>query len=134
MGCPCRVKYEETVANLKRVVERKTGVPADKQQLFWHHKELTAAYDEKTLLDMNLHTGFSLKGYDLVCRKLSAACPTEGYMHRGSCKNSGTAALYAVVNQAEMSMCTVLTQRSADAHCRQRNLTIGHQSSRHQKG
>lgn len=63
----CRVKYEQTIADLKRAVEKKTGVPADKQQLFWHHKELTAAYDNKTLLDLNLHTGFSLKGYNLVC-------------------------------------------------------------------
>lgn len=30
------------------------------RQLFWNNKELTAAYDSKTLLDLNLHTGFSL--------------------------------------------------------------------------
>ena len=42
------------------------GIPVEKQQLFWHKKELTAAYDSKTLLDMNMHTGFALKGYDLV--------------------------------------------------------------------
>jgi hypothetical protein len=40
-------------------------VPADKLQLFWTGRELTPAYDAKTLLEMNLHTGFSLHGYDL---------------------------------------------------------------------
>lgn len=44
----------------------KMGIPVAQQQLFWHKRELTAAYDEKTLLDMNMHTGFALKGYDLV--------------------------------------------------------------------
>ncbi|DBA99909.1 hypothetical protein WJX77_003242 [Trebouxia sp. C0004] len=61
-----RVKYEQTVSDIRAAVAKKTGVPADKQQLFWHHKELTAAYDHKTLLEMHLHTGFSLKGYDLT--------------------------------------------------------------------
>lgn len=61
-----RVKYEQTVSDIRAAVARKTGVPADKQQLFWHQKELTTAYDHKTLLEMHLHTGFSLKGYDLV--------------------------------------------------------------------
>jgi len=61
-----RVKYEQTVSDIRAAVAKKTGVPADKQQLFWHQKELTTAYDHKTLLEMHLHTGFSLKGYDLV--------------------------------------------------------------------
>lgn len=61
-----RVKYEQTVKDIKVAVAKKTGVPADKQQLFWHQKELTPAYENKTLLDMHLHTGFSLRGYDLV--------------------------------------------------------------------
>ena len=52
--------------DIKAAVAKKTGVPADKQQLFWHQKELTAAHDHRTLLDMHLHTGFSLRGYDLV--------------------------------------------------------------------
>lgn len=42
------------------------GVPVEKQLLFWHNKELTASYNHKTLLDLHLHTGFSLKGYDMV--------------------------------------------------------------------
>ena len=61
-----RVKYEQTVSDIRTAVAKKTGVPADMQQLFWHQKELTSAYDSKTLLEMHLHTGFSLKGYDLV--------------------------------------------------------------------
>ena len=45
------------------------GVPVEQQLLFWHDKELTASYDRKTLLDLHLHTGFSLKGYDMVGQK-----------------------------------------------------------------
>ena len=63
----CRVKYDETLRDLKAAVAKKTGVPAESQQLFWHQKELTSSYDDKTLLDMHLHTGLSLRGYDLVC-------------------------------------------------------------------
>jgi len=74
-----RVKYEQTVSDIRAAVAKKTGVPADKQQLFWHQKELTAAHDHKTLLEMHLHTGFSLKGYDLVS---PFALPM---LHRASC-------------------------------------------------
>lgn len=35
----------------------KLSVPLDKLLLFWQGKELTAAYDAKTLLELNLHTG-----------------------------------------------------------------------------
>lgn len=35
-------------------------MPLDKLLLFWQGKELTAAYDGRTLLDLSLHTGFSL--------------------------------------------------------------------------
>ena len=62
-----RVKYEQTVLDIKAAVAKKTGVPVDKQQLFWHQRELTSAYDAKSLLEMHLHTGFSLRGYDMVC-------------------------------------------------------------------
>lgn len=76
-----RVKYEQTVSDIRAAVAQKTGVPADKQQLFWHQKELTAAHDHKTLLEMHLHTGFSLKGYDLVSpfadQNLLCQCCTE---------------------------------------------------------
>lgn len=64
--CDVRCQYEETIADLKKKVEEHTGVPVDKQLLFWHFKELTSEYDGKTLLDLNLHTGFSLTGYDLT--------------------------------------------------------------------
>jgi len=63
--CDVRVQYEETVLDLKKKVAEATDVPVDKQLLFWHFKELTDAYNAKTLLDLNLHTGFSLTGYDL---------------------------------------------------------------------
>ncbi|KAK9868164.1 hypothetical protein WJX84_005084 [Apatococcus fuscideae] len=61
----CSAKYEDTILTVKKKVEVKMGVPVDKQLLFWHNKELTALYDNKTLLDLHLHTGFSLKGYNL---------------------------------------------------------------------
>ncbi|WZN63528.1 ubiquitin-like domain-containing protein [Chloropicon roscoffensis] len=64
--CDVRCQYEETIADLKKKVEEHTGIPVDKQLLFWHFKELTSEYDGKTLLDLNLHTGFSLTGYDLT--------------------------------------------------------------------
>ena len=35
----------------------KLGVPLDKLLLFWQDKELTPAYDARTLLELNLHTG-----------------------------------------------------------------------------
>lgn len=38
-------------------------------QLFWGNKELTPAYDAKTLLDLNLHTGFSVS---VSCRLLKS--------------------------------------------------------------
>jgi len=61
-----RVKYEETIAELKQKAEKKCGVPVDKMQLFWHGKEMIDdIFADKTLLDLNLHTGFSLNGYDL---------------------------------------------------------------------
>jgi hypothetical protein len=60
------VKYEQTIGDVKAAVASRLGVPVEQQQLFWHKKELTEAYDTKTLLEMNMHTGFALKGYDLV--------------------------------------------------------------------
>ncbi|PSC70859.1 ubiquitin [Micractinium conductrix] len=62
----CRVKYEQTVADIKKAAGSKLGVPVDKLLLFWQGKELTPAFDKKTLLELNLHTGFSLTGYDLT--------------------------------------------------------------------
>jgi len=60
------VKYEQTIGDVKAAVAQKLGVPPEQQPLVWHKKELTAAYDARTLLDMDMHTGFGLKGYDLV--------------------------------------------------------------------
>ncbi|KAG2437890.1 hypothetical protein HXX76_005507 [Chlamydomonas incerta] len=64
--CDVRVRYEQTVGDIKTEAAKALGVPADKMQLFWHGKELTPSYDSRTLLDMNLHTGFALQGYDLT--------------------------------------------------------------------
>eukprot|EP00877_Chromochloris_zofingiensis_P006393 jgi/Chrzof1/2006/Cz10g29140.t1 len=62
--CEVRIRYEQNIRDIKAAAARKMGVPVENMLLFWHKKELTAAYDTKTLLDMNMHTGFSLKGYD----------------------------------------------------------------------
>ncbi|KAI3428657.1 hypothetical protein D9Q98_007480 [Chlorella vulgaris] len=64
--CDVRVKYEQTMLDLKKAAASKLKVPLDKLLLFWQGKELTDAYDSRTLLDLNLHTGFSLQGYDLT--------------------------------------------------------------------
>jgi len=62
-----RVKYEETIADLKRKVEKELGVPPEKQQLFHHGNEMVdRIYSDMTLEQLNLHTGFQLKGYDLT--------------------------------------------------------------------
>lgn len=65
-ACGVRIRYDQTIGDVKAAVATQLGVPVAQQQLFWHKQELTAAYDEKTLLEMNMHTGFALKGYDLV--------------------------------------------------------------------
>ena len=62
----CRVKYEQNIGDLRRLVCKKANIELSQLQLFWHGKELLADdYDEKTLLEMDLHTGFSLMAYDL---------------------------------------------------------------------
>lgn len=62
-----RIKYEQTILDVKKAVAAKTNVPVEKQQLFLRGAELTpAAYDAKTLMELNMHTGFALQGYDLV--------------------------------------------------------------------
>jgi hypothetical protein len=36
-------------------------------QFFWHSKELVSElYDNKTLSQLEIHTGFGISGYDLV--------------------------------------------------------------------
>lgn len=67
----CSIRYEQNIRDIKAAAARKMGVPVENMLLFWHKKELTAAYDTKTLLDMNMHTGFSLKGYDTVSHVVS---------------------------------------------------------------
>lgn len=63
----CRCKYEQTIGELRTLVAKKAGLDLDKLQLFWHGREMkTEEFDGKTLLDMDLHTGFSLMGYDLT--------------------------------------------------------------------
>jgi hypothetical protein len=67
----CRVRYDQTIGDIRQAVAQKLGVAADKQQLFFHMRELLPADDARTLLEMNMHTGFALKGYDLVGGALS---------------------------------------------------------------
>lgn len=61
-----RVRYEQTIGDLKAAAAKKLGVPVDRLLLFHHGRELTAAQDSRTLLDLSLHTGFGLSGYDLT--------------------------------------------------------------------
>lgn len=62
-----RVKYEETIGDLRNKVSKKTTVPVEKLQLFWHRKELVSSvYDHLTLAQMRIHTGFSFEAYDLT--------------------------------------------------------------------
>ena len=63
-----RATYDETLWDVKKKVEKMTGTPAEKLQIFHHKRELAdEEYKERTLDEMNLHTGFSLMAYDLVC-------------------------------------------------------------------
>ena len=63
----CRIKYEETIGDIRKAVAAKAGIEESKVQLFRHGKELVPEVsDGKTLLEMDLHTGFSLMGYDLT--------------------------------------------------------------------
>lgn len=66
--CHRSVRYDQTVADLRAAVASRTGVPANLQQYFWHRRELTAADDARTLLDIDWHTGFGIRAYDLVRR------------------------------------------------------------------
>ena len=81
------MKYEQTVRDIKTAVAAKLGVPVENQQLFWHRRELTEEDDGKTLLDMNMHTGFSLRGYDLVSHVESLSC---GWRNAGNSLHSCT--------------------------------------------
>lgn len=61
-----RVRYEETIKDIRTAVEKALGVTPQNQLLFWHKAELMPQDDPKTLLEMGLHTGFALQGYDVV--------------------------------------------------------------------
>lgn len=50
------------MGDIKKKAAVKAGINEDKLQLFWHNKELTPEFNTRTLLEMNLHTGFSLMG------------------------------------------------------------------------
>ncbi|KAF8070871.1 Alpha-latrocrustotoxin-a [Scenedesmus sp. PABB004] len=96
--CDVRVSYDETVSALKAAAAAKLGVrAADQLQLFWHKRELTAAaFDARTLRDMNIHTGFTLRGYDLVRRP--SCCPAARWAARpprGGSAAAGRAGLAA---------------------------------------
>eukprot|EP00873_Tetraselmis_striata_P019869 jgi/Tetstr1/440133/TSEL_028490.t1 len=62
--CCLRVKYSQTLLDIRKGIERKLGVPVASQQLFRHNTELLEEDNKQTLLEMKLHTGFSLRGYD----------------------------------------------------------------------
>ena len=60
------MKYEQTIGDLRKLAAKKAGVDVAHLQLFHHGKEMLAdKYDMKTLLEMDLHTGFSLMAYDI---------------------------------------------------------------------
>jgi len=88
----CRIRYDQTIADVKAAAAEKMGIPVAKQQLFWHKKELTEAYDKMTLLEMNIHTGFTFRGYDLVRDNTAAA--VAACLHtkwRSACRSFKTA-------------------------------------------
>ncbi len=64
--CCVRIKYSQTMRDVRLAVQKELGVPVESQQLFRHNTELLAAEDSMTLMELQLHTGFSLKGYDMV--------------------------------------------------------------------
>ena len=54
------------MGDLRRLVAKKAGIDIAHLQLFRHGKEVKPEkFDDKTLLELEIHTGFSLKGYDL---------------------------------------------------------------------
>ena len=87
---PPRATYDETLWDVKKKVENMTGTPAEKLQIFHHKRELLdEEFKDRTLDEMNLHTGFSLMAYDLVCLSHThtlesgvTAADTKCYSHR----------------------------------------------------
>ncbi|KAL6750468.1 hypothetical protein V8C86DRAFT_1815900 [Haematococcus lacustris] len=60
-----RLRYDQTLADLRQAVCRALDIPADKLQLFRYGKELPATMDSKSIMEMDIHTGFGLQGWDL---------------------------------------------------------------------
>ena len=61
-----RVHYDQTLKDLRGRAASKLGVSGDKLELYFQGRELVPNLDDaKTLLEMGLHTGFGLQGYDL---------------------------------------------------------------------
>eukprot|EP01024_Parvocaulis_polyphysoides_P018159 TRINITY_DN18009_c0_g1_i1.p2 TRINITY_DN18009_c0_g1~~TRINITY_DN18009_c0_g1_i1.p2 ORF type:complete len:124 (-),score=21.56 TRINITY_DN18009_c0_g1_i1:314-640(-) len=58
-----RCGYDEKIVDLKSLINKKSGV--ENLQLFWRGEELNERFDEMQLLDLDMHTGICLKGYDL---------------------------------------------------------------------
>lgn len=54
------------MGDIRKRAAVKLGIAPSSLQLFWHGKELSSSEDKNSLLDMNLHTGFALQGYDLT--------------------------------------------------------------------
>lgn len=71
--CRRRVRYEQTLADLRAAVAAKLGVPPEHQLLFRHGRQLAPEDDGKTLLLLDMHTGFALQGYDTVSSALPPA-------------------------------------------------------------
>lgn len=88
-----RVRYEETIKDIRTAVAKALGVAPESQLLFWHKAELMPEHDSKTLLEMGLHTGFALQGYDTV-RSRSAVEEQSG----GLCVCPVLATAYALQN------------------------------------
>ena len=73
--CCVRIKYSQTLRDVRMAVQKELGVPVESQQLFRHGTELLAEEDSRTLMEMQLHTGFSLKGYDMVLCLVCSSLP-----------------------------------------------------------
>lgn len=64
MFCDVRIKYDQNLGDLRKMVEEKLGVPPENQLLFRKGRQLRPEADAKTMVEMDMHTGFSLQGYD----------------------------------------------------------------------
>ncbi|KAG1661311.1 hypothetical protein FOA52_008658 [Chlamydomonas sp. UWO 241] len=60
-----RATYESTLGELRAGAAARLGISAEKLQLFRHGKELSLVDMDRTLADLDMHTGFSVQGWDL---------------------------------------------------------------------